>query len=411
MVTGISAAAVDTAYASGDVGEKEVKAAGTDGSWVRSGGKWYYFIDENKAAGWKNIKGSWYFFSGEGVMQTGWKMISGKRYYLKNDGAMAVGWIRTDSKWYYLNADGSMATGWIKTGSKWYYLNADGSMACNAWVNGYWLGKTGVWSYKPRGSWKKTDKGWRFEDTSGWYARSSVININGKDYVFNTAGYLVEKPEWIMIGDSIVEKNFTSEKDFYEFVQDEYDCIPVNYGFSSTGYKTSAGKYTSYYERVRTIDLSNTDCITIFGSFNDLGKGYKLGTVNDTTTDTIGGCMNLTIKTLKSRAPGVPTGIVTPTPWIEGLCFTGHGRIAYNGITPEECKAYVQLLKELAAKYDLPLLDLNKNSGLDPNDPANKKLYYETEKYKDYGVHPNALGHELMAPLWRDFIIELLISG
>ncbi len=69
----------------------------------------------------------------------------------------------------------------------------------------------------------------------------------------------------------------------------------------------------------------------------------------------------------------------------------------------------MRLLKELADKYELQLLDLYKYSGLDPNDQDNKRLYYETGKYKDYGVHPNAAGHKLMAPLWKDFIIKLLL--
>ena len=139
------------------------------------------------------------------------------------------------------------------------------------------------------------------------------------------------------------------------------------------GYKETAGDRGNYYKIAGTIDLSDADCITIFGSFNDLGKGYKFGTVNDTTTDTIGGCMDLTIKTLKERAPGVPIGIVTPTPWLKGLSHNAEGKIDYNGTTSAECEEYIQLLKDLAAKYDLQVLDLNKNSGLNPDDPDNKK--------------------------------------
>ena len=411
LAAGISLAAPDTAYAIGDGKVTEVQSKGAENAWLCSGGKWYYIVDQNKVTGWKKINGKWYYFSVEGVMMTGWVNVSGKWYYLKNSGAMATGWVKDGAKWYYLKSDGAMATGWLKDGTKWYYLKRDGSMACNEWANGYWLGKTGVWNYKPRGSWLLKDKGWRFEDTSGWYARSSVVTINSKEYVFDSEGYLVENPKWIMIGDSIVEKNFTSEKGFYEYVQEEYECSPANYGFSGMGYKETAGDRGNYSKIAGTIDLSDADCITIFGSFNDLGKGYKFGTVNDTTTDTIGGCMDLTIKTLKERAPGVPIGIVTPTPWLKGLSHDAEGKIDYNGTTSAECEEYIQLLKDLADKYDLQVLDLNKNSGLNPDDPDNRKKYYETERYKDYGVHPNALGHKLMAPLWKEFIMQLLATG
>ena len=411
LVTGISVMSSDTAYAVGGEKSVVVQTKGRENTWVRANGKWYYIYDQSLATGWKKINGSWYYFSKEGVMQTGWKKVAGKWYYFKNNGSMATGWVKDGTKWYYLKSDGAMAAGWVKDGTNWYYLKCDGAMACNEWAGGYWLGKTGVWNYKPRGCWRLNAKGWRFEDTSGWYASSSAVTINSKEYVFDSKGYLIENPKWIMIGDSIVEKNFTSEKGFYEFVQDEFECSPVNYGFSGMGYKNTAGDYGSYRKIAGTIDLSDADCITIFGSFNDLGKGYKFGTVNDTTTDTIGGCMNLTIKALKERAPGVPIGIVTPTPWLKGLSHDAEGKIDYHGTTSAECEKYVQLLKDLAEKYDLQVLDLNKNSGLNPDDPANKKKYYETERYKDYGVHPNSLGHKLMTPLWKEFIVQLLVIG
>ncbi len=61
------------------------------------------------------------------------------------------------------------------------------------WVGGYWISKSGVWSYKPRGSWHKTKKGWWYGDTSGWYAKNEKIKIDGKWYTFDKEGYLVSK--------------------------------------------------------------------------------------------------------------------------------------------------------------------------------------------------------------------------
>lgn len=60
----------------------------------------------------------------------------------------------------------------------------------NEWVNGVWYNKDGSQTYTATGSWKKNNKGWWFEDTSGWYPRSQWQKINGKWYYFLANGYM-----------------------------------------------------------------------------------------------------------------------------------------------------------------------------------------------------------------------------
>ena len=85
-----------------------------------------------------------------------------------------------------------MATGWIKVKDVYYYFYSDGHMASNEWINGYWLGGNGSWTYKAKGSWRKNAKGSWFGDTSGWYAKNMSMKIDGKEYKFDSLGYLIQ---------------------------------------------------------------------------------------------------------------------------------------------------------------------------------------------------------------------------
>ncbi|MBR3539133.1 MAG: hypothetical protein IKN79_08675 [Eubacterium sp.] len=55
---------------------------------------------------------------------------------------------------------------------------------------GYWLNKNGAWTYKPQASWKKDAIGWWYGDTTGWYAVSCRLIIDGEVYSFAASGYL-----------------------------------------------------------------------------------------------------------------------------------------------------------------------------------------------------------------------------
>ena len=122
----------------------------------------------------------------------GWKKEDGIWFYYTDKGEKKTGWIKDQGKWYYLGTDGAMKTGWVKVKNIWYYLKKSGAMASNEWVQGYWLGKNGSWTYEPRASWHRNKKGWWYEDTSGWYAKNGTQTIDGKKYLFNSAGYLAE---------------------------------------------------------------------------------------------------------------------------------------------------------------------------------------------------------------------------
>lgn len=92
-----------------------------------------------------------------------------------------------------MNTSGAMTTGWVKVGNTWYYMKANGVMDASEWVLGYyWISGSGAWTYQLVGSWKSNSTGWRFGDTSGWYAKNETVKIDGWYYTFNSAGYLME---------------------------------------------------------------------------------------------------------------------------------------------------------------------------------------------------------------------------
>ena len=109
---------------------------------------------------------------------------------------------------------------WLKIDGAWYYVRKDGTMASGEWIKGYWMSKSGKWTYKERGNWKRitervtgssTKKSggaqssgsadnikytvrWRYEDTSGWYAKG-WYQIDENWYCFTGDGYM--KTGWV----------------------------------------------------------------------------------------------------------------------------------------------------------------------------------------------------------------------
>ena len=155
------------------------------GWWYEDAGGWY------PKKQWQKIDGKWYYFNEKGYMEA---KAYRDGYYLSADGACSdrkVGSWKKDSKgWWYSLAGGSyLKKRWAMINGKWYYFDARGYMASSEWVKGYWLSKSGAWTYQPRGSWRKNSKGWWYGDTSGWYAKDQTQKINGKKYHFDAKGY------------------------------------------------------------------------------------------------------------------------------------------------------------------------------------------------------------------------------
>ena len=68
----------------------------------------------------------------------------------------------------------------------------------------------------------------------------------------------------------------------------------------------------------------------------------------------------------------------------------------------------MELLTEVAKRQGVPVLDLYHAGLFDPNSDVDRAAYFNENGRQDHGVHPSSIGHSLMAPLWKDFLLKLL---
>lgn len=62
---------------------------------------------------------------------------------------------------------------------------------------------------------------------------------------------------------------------------------------------------------------------------------------------------------------------------------------------------YVEIIKEIGAQFDIPVLDMFENLGVDPNRPE------DSEKLTVDGLHFNDAGHEYIANALAKFLKAL----
>lgn len=209
-------------------------------------------------------------------------------------------------------------------------------------------------------------------------------------------GYKWEGKKWCCLGDSLTEVNSTASKRYHDYIAEATGITVVNLGVGGTGYMNGSSSGSNPFRaRVDSIPI-DSDVITIFGSFNDLGETRPLGTETDTGTDTIGGCINTTLDAIFERIPLANLGIIAPTPWGSGM---------YPLDTNTSGLSYVELLKTICKRRGIPFLDLFHCSLLRPWDADFRQLAYSNDLT---GVHPDENGHKLIAPRFEAFLDSLL---
>ena len=201
--------------------------------------------------------------------------------------------------------------------------------------------------------------------------------------------------KWVCVGDSLTAVNDKTSKHYFDYVADETGITVVNMGYSGSGYARLSDEDHAFYQRISSCP-TDADVVTIFGSFNDLGAELELGTVTDSGTTTLAGCINTTIDNLQTRIPLANLGIVAPTPWDTTQPATS-GQ-AYN---------YVEMLKAICEHRSIPFLDLWRGSNLRPWDSDFRTVAYSHDGGS--GTHPDENGHKLIAPPFEAFLDRLLL--
>lgn len=223
-----------------------------------------------------------------------------------------------------------------------------------------------------------------------------------------------ESKKWVCVGDSLTEINVATTKHYYDYVVDASGINVHNMGVGGTGYVRGYDSSKAFYQRISSVP-TDADVVTIFGSGNDcnieamskfdnMTWAQALGTYTDATTDTICGCVNATLDAYFAVMVTAPIGIIAPTPWKS---------YPTTKLTNNRFEDYTNALKQIAAYRGVPFLDLYHYSNLRPENEDNCNACFYNGASLDGngdGVHPNELGHKIIAPKIYEFVKTMLLD-
>lgn len=144
----------------------------------------------------------------------------------------------------------------------------------------------------------------------------------------------------------------------------------------------------------------DADAVVVFGGTNDFGHGdAPIGTPDDRTPDTFYGALHTLYTSLLERFPDSPIIVLTPLHRTNEEKFNGSRDNKPSNVG--NLKTYVDIIREVAEYYSLPVLDLYSESGLQPNVEVINKKYFAD------GLHPNDNGHKVLAHKISAFLERL----
>lgn len=246
-------------------------------------------------------------------------------------------------------------------------------------------------------------------DTINVFKRDAISSIDGYQLKDSKArndleqvkklGSKLLNSKWIAVGDSITEHNFRSNKNYHDYIADDIKSLTViNYGISGTG-------YFDRYNIADTITQTDFDYLTVFWGTNDWGNQKDtnkkpLGTFLDTGTATISGCINTALTGLLNKFYDKKIAVITPLPRL-----TNWGENSANNAYGYTLKQLVDLINRYCNHYSIPCLDLYHESNLPVWIPAaNTKYFTAPAASTPDGLHPNDLGHEVIANKVKTFL-------
>ncbi len=181
---------------------------------------------------------------------------------------------------------------------------------------------------------------------------------------------------------------------FTAILEKEHGAIIRNYGWNGTriaAYKEIVNG-PSFCERYSEMD-GDADLVFVFGGTNDYGHALSpVGRPGDKSQDTFYGACNTLFKGLIEKYPTAVVAVITPLHRKDEDVPNAMGA---------RLKTYVDIIRAAAEEYSLPVLDLWKMSGLQPN------IKIIRDKYVPDGLHPNEAGHRILASRIAAFIKSL----
>ena len=182
-----------------------------------------------------------------------------------------------------------------------------------------------------------------------------------------------------------------------------------NYGISGTRYALQKGTITGGSQDFAFVDVNSfserfdkmeddADIVVVFGGTNDYGHGdADIGSFSDRTPETFYGSCHYLYSGLVRKYLGKTIVIMTPLHRTNELSKRGDFKEKDYGTLKE----YVDIMREVAEYYSLPVLDLYKESGLQP------EIVEIFHTYIPDGLHPNDLGHQVIAHKLENFLKHL----
>ena len=189
------------------------------------------------------------------------------------------------------------------------------------------------------------------------------------------------------LGDSITAGLLTSII-YHEIIKEKLGLkIARNYGISGTRIaKYSQDEGNSMSARFSQMD-DDADLVMVFAGTNDFGHdNVPIGNFDDRSNSTFYGACHVLMQGLIEKYYKKTIAFMTPIhrDYPEDITY----EVNKSGNT---LKQYVNIIKEVAEYYAIPVLDLYAVSGMQPKVDIIKKYYIPD------GLHPNEAGHEKLA--------------
>lgn len=155
----------------------------------------------------------------------------------------------------------------------------------------------------------------------------------------------------------------------------------------------------------RAYDMDTTaDMVIVYGGVNDYIHGdAPFGQLGDTTPATYCGGVYFLMRYLREVYGSKPILFMTPARCylrgqVSDLQPSTHSKKTIPG---KPLLSYVEVIQETAKQFDIPVLDLYHDLGIDPHDPS------MLAEYTVDGLHFNDAGHAVIAQKLKEFIEAL----
>lgn len=214
--------------------------------------------------------------------------------------------------------------------------------------------------------------------------------------------------KWVAFGDSISAGFQLDDPDtqlYSQLIAKDLGLQLVSgsmHAMNSMGYTVTAGTAVGQHSMPAYVNADkneDADLVTIFAGTNDFGRSVAmpLGTMaDDANTESFYGRLKFTCDLLSAKYPNALVILVTPLPRHD--CADG----TKGTVEPTKTLVdYADAIRQVAALYSFPVLDLTRESGMQMRSKAFRDTYMADS------IHPNAAGHaKFIAPALERFILQ-----